>query len=80
MRVRLKARFSRLFNQGHEAQPPAAARTRQDIEPKRSPHQLGPLIRTGPDCAQSTASSLRIDLVILLPRRSRYRTASNARR
>ena len=39
---------SRLLNQGHEAQPPAAARTRQDIESKRSPHQLGPLIRTGP--------------------------------
>jgi hypothetical protein len=38
----------RLFNQRHEAPPPAAARTRQDSEPKRSPQQLGPLIRTGP--------------------------------
>jgi hypothetical protein len=33
-----------LFNERHEAQPPAAARTRQDIESKRAPHQLGPLI------------------------------------
>jgi len=38
----------RLFNERHEAQPPAAARTRQDIESKRALHQLGPLIRTGP--------------------------------
>jgi hypothetical protein len=33
----------RLFNQRHEAQPSPAARARQDLEPKRSPHQLGPL-------------------------------------
>jgi hypothetical protein len=39
---------SRMLNQSHEAQPPAAARTRQDIELKCSPHQLGPLIRTWP--------------------------------
>jgi hypothetical protein len=39
---------SGLLNQGDEAQPSPAARTRQDIEPKRSPHQLGPLIGTGP--------------------------------
>ena len=37
----------RLFNQPHEAQSPHTARTREDIEPKRAPHQLGPLISAG---------------------------------
>jgi hypothetical protein len=34
----------RLFNQRHKAQPPAAPRARQNVEPKRPPHELGPLI------------------------------------
>jgi hypothetical protein len=31
------------FNQRHEAQPPTAARTGQDVDAKRPAHQLGPL-------------------------------------
>jgi hypothetical protein len=31
-----------LLNQGHEVQPPAAARTRQDIEPKGTSHEVSP--------------------------------------
>jgi hypothetical protein len=38
----------RLVNQRHEAQPPTAARTGQDVDAKRPAHQLGPLERASP--------------------------------
>jgi hypothetical protein len=39
----------RLFNERYESQPPAAARTRQDIPSKRAPHQRGHLYAPGRD-------------------------------
>jgi hypothetical protein len=38
----------RLVNQRHEAQPPTAARTGQDVDAKCPAHQLGPLIHASP--------------------------------
>ncbi len=36
-----------LFDEGDEAQPPAAPRARQDIEPERPLHERGPLLPSG---------------------------------
>jgi hypothetical protein len=46
----------RLVNQRHESQPRTATRTGQDVEAKRPPHQLSPLIRP-PRVAATSSSS-----------------------
>ena len=53
----------RVFNQRHQAQPPAAARARQDVESERPPHQLGPLI--GTEIEHLTWNDLNFDLGIV---------------
>ena len=63
----------RLVNQRHEAQPPTATRTGQDVEAKRPPHQLGP-----PDTRQP-GSAVRSSRSHLPPRKHRLRLRSPER-